>query len=91
MLRSIFVWKMKKYGKNLLDLFHLIEVVCRKCLMKVRRFTADLIKLDDVVENPIYCVAAVFQTLGILHVLPRPFSQPELIQRLLRIKQCLIS
>ena len=27
---------------------------------------------DGVVESPIYCVAAVFQTLGILHVLPRP-------------------
>jgi len=29
-------------------------------------------KLDGVVESPIYCVASAFQTLGILHVLPRP-------------------
>jgi len=29
------------------------------------------IKYDGFVESPIYCVAAVFQTLGILHVLPR--------------------
>ena len=28
--------------------------------------------IDGVVESPIYCVAAVFQKLGILHVLPRP-------------------
>jgi len=28
--------------------------------------------IDGVVESPIYCVASVFQTLGILHVLPRP-------------------
>jgi len=27
--------------------------------------------IDGVVESPIYCVAAVFQKLGILHVLPR--------------------
>ena len=27
---------------------------------------------DGVVENPIYCVAVLFQELGILHVLPRP-------------------
>ena len=31
-----------------------------------------LMNIDGVVESPIYCVAAVFQTLGILHVLPRP-------------------
>ncbi len=28
--------------------------------------------IDGVVKSPIYCVVAVFQTLGILHVLPRP-------------------
>jgi len=28
--------------------------------------------VDVVVESHIYCVASVFQTLGILHVLPRP-------------------
>jgi len=27
---------------------------------------------DGVVKSPIYCVAAVFQKLGVLHVLPRP-------------------
>ena len=33
----------------------------------------DLInKIDGVVKSPIYCVVAVFQELGILHVLPRP-------------------
>jgi hypothetical protein len=29
------------------------------------------LSFDGVVERPIYCVAAVFQKLGILHVLPR--------------------
>jgi hypothetical protein len=29
------------------------------------------LNFDGVVESSIYCVAAVFQTLGILHVLPR--------------------
>jgi hypothetical protein len=28
--------------------------------------------IDGVVKSSIYCVAAIFQTLGILHVLPRP-------------------
>jgi len=30
-----------------------------------------LINFDGVVESSIYCVAAVFEKLGILHVLPR--------------------
>jgi len=29
-------------------------------------------KFDSVVKSPIYCVAAIFQELDILHVLPRP-------------------
>jgi len=35
-------------------------------------YLSKFVNLDGVVESPIYCVAAVFQTLGILHVLPRP-------------------
>jgi hypothetical protein len=32
------------------------------------------IKFDGVVESPIYCVAALFQEFGILHVLPHPLQ-----------------
>ena len=50
-------------------------------------------KLDGVAKSPIYCIEAVFQILGILHVLPHPWkttalciwnfllSHPALIQR----------
>jgi len=33
-----------------------------------------LLNFDGVVESPIYCVEAAFQTLGILNVLPRPWK-----------------
>jgi len=50
------------------------------CLLRARNHNLNISSLpleppplfDGVVESPIYCVAAVFQKLGILHVLPRP-------------------
>jgi len=41
-------------------------------LISAGRLLKQGLSFNGVVESPIYCVAAVFQTLGILHVLPRP-------------------
>jgi hypothetical protein len=37
----------------------------------VQKYFFRAVKFDGIVESPIYCVAAVFQKLGILHVLSR--------------------
>ena len=39
-----------------------------------------LMNIDGVLESPIYCVAAVFQTLGRLHVLPRDLCKTALFE-----------
>jgi len=52
---------MQDLGKNL----SLFKYTCNSYYWRIKEF-------DGVVESPIYCVAAVFQKLGILHVLPLP-------------------
>ena len=47
-----------------------IEYVFRR-LRSIGLNLCAIVKIDGVVESPIYCVAEVFQKLGILHVLPR--------------------
>jgi hypothetical protein len=41
-------------------------------ISEIKAVKSTPLSFDGVVKSPIYCVAAVFQTLGILHVLPRP-------------------
>jgi len=48
-------------------------------LISAGRLLKQGLSFNGVVESPIYCVAAVFQTLGILHVLPRENREPTTV------------